>query len=216
MKLPGDLGLKAASIRYIGTGVAALGVLAFSAQADAADIYAPAAPAPFPVAAPLAPLWSGLYGGAHIGGAWANLSTHDLDGYWWLDAHNQNNTGHAIITDPYLYQLHTDQSPSGVFGGGTIGYQVQRGAIVLGIEADFGAMGLNGDKLLSSLPVYNIATPSALVPYTETARSHISTGFYGDDGPPGLGLGSMDALRKGWSGRPSGQDECYGCRLFCC
>ena len=83
MKLPGNLGLKATSIKYISTGVAALGLLAFSAQANAADIYAPMGPAPFPVAAPLAPLWSGLYGGAHIGGAWAELSTHDLDSYWY-------------------------------------------------------------------------------------------------------------------------------------
>ena len=83
MKLPGNLGLKATSIKYISTGVAALGLLAFSAQANAADIYAPMGPAPFPVAAPLAPLWSGLYGGAHIGGAWADLSTHDLDSYWY-------------------------------------------------------------------------------------------------------------------------------------
>ena len=78
MKLPGNLGLKASSIKYISTGVAALGVLAFAAQADAADIYAPAPPAPFPVAAPVA-LWSGFYGGAHIGGAWADVNTHDLD-----------------------------------------------------------------------------------------------------------------------------------------
>ena len=83
MKLPGNLGLKATSIKYISTGVAALGLLAFSAPANAADIYAPMGPAPFPVAAPLAPLWSGLYGGAHIGGAWADLSTHDLDSYWY-------------------------------------------------------------------------------------------------------------------------------------
>ena len=82
MKLPGSLGLRATSIKYISTGVAALGVLAFAAQADAADMYAPGpGPAPFPVAAPIA-LWSGMYGGAHIGGAWADLSTHDLDAYW--------------------------------------------------------------------------------------------------------------------------------------
>jgi outer membrane immunogenic protein len=116
MKLPGNLGLKATSIKYISTGVAALGVLAFSAQAEAADIYAPAA-VPFPVAAPLAPLWSGLYGGAHIGGAWADLNTHDLDNYWWQ--------GPRPLVNPYDYGVRsTTQSPNGVFGGGTIGYHV--------------------------------------------------------------------------------------------
>ncbi len=69
-------------MKYITTGVAALGALAFAAQADAADIYAPGpGPAPFPVMAPVA-LWSGMYGGVHIGGAWANLNTADLDHYW--------------------------------------------------------------------------------------------------------------------------------------
>jgi hypothetical protein len=86
-------------------------VLAFSAQAEAADIYAPA-PVPFPVAAPLAPLWSGLYGGAHIGGAWADLTTSDLNTYW----NDRPTFGQPV--------LHTNQSPSGVFGGGTIGYRV--------------------------------------------------------------------------------------------
>jgi outer membrane immunogenic protein len=165
MKLPGNLGLKATSIKYISTGVAALGVLAFSAQADAADIYAPAAPAPFPVAAPLAPLWSGLYGGAHIGGAWADLRTHDLDNYWWQ--------GPLPPVNPYDYGIRsTTQSPSGVFGGGTIGYNMQRGGVVFGIEADFGAMGLNSKKYLNA----PILTP----PVTETPVAHISTGFYGD------------------------------------
>ena len=165
MKLPGNLGLKASSIKYISTGVAALGVLAFAAQADAADMYAPGpGPAPFPVAAPVA-LWSGLYGGAHIGGAWADLNTHDLDAYW--------TTGATGTQGGNLFKYgvqRTDQSSSGVFGGGTIGYNMQRGGVVFGIEADFGAMGLSGNKLLNT-------------PYTvvgETAYSHISTGFYGD------------------------------------
>ena len=89
MKLHGDLGLKATSIKYISTGVAALGVLAFSAQAEAADIYAPATPVPYPVATPVA-LWSGFYAGAHVGGAWADLKTTDLDSYWFKDAENFN------------------------------------------------------------------------------------------------------------------------------
>ena len=45
------------------------------------------------------------------------------------------------------------QSPSGVFGGGTIGYNMQRGGVVFGIEADFGAMGLSS-KQISSTPLF--------------------------------------------------------------
>ena len=165
MKLPGNLSLRETG-KYMSTGVAALGVLAFAAQANAADIYAPGpGPAPFPVAAPVA-LWSGFYGGAHVGGAWTDFNTHDLDGYWY---YNQNNT----TALPYIPGVvHTDQSLSGVFGGGTVGYNAQRGGVVFGIEADFGAMGLNGNKLLTD----PVVAPAVV----ETARAHISTGFYGD------------------------------------
>ncbi len=162
MKLPGNLSLKATSINYISTGVAALGLLAFSAQADAADIYAPG-PAPFPVAAPpLTPLWSGMYGGAHIGGAWADLKTYDLDGYWAVHSY-----------DPKDYSVQrTGQTPSAVFGGGTIGYNMQRGGVVFGIEADFGAMGLNGNRYISAPVPHDVLVQNAV--------AHISTGFYGD------------------------------------
>jgi len=186
MKLPGNLGLRATSFKYISTGVAALSVLAFSAQADAADIYAPAGPAPFPVAVPLASLWSGFYVGGHVGGAWANLNTTDLDGYWFRDATIQNiiANGTPLTTNPQLLgPLHTNQSESGVFGGGTIGYNIQRGGLVAGIEADFGDMGLSGSQALSHAPVFhNVGAPpvSTLFPYNETARANISTGFYAD------------------------------------
>ena len=123
--------LSAARVALLSScGVAALGVLAFSAQAEAADIYAPATPVPYPVAAPVA-LWSGFYAGAHVGGAWADLKTTDLDSYWFKDAENFNRflrdtdskRNGFITTNPFLFgPLHTDQSPSGVFGGGTIGY----------------------------------------------------------------------------------------------
>ena len=162
MKLPGNLGLRATSIKYISASVTALGVLAFAAQADAADIYAPV-PAPLPVIAPTA-LWSGLYGGVHVGGAWADLNTVDLDNYY-LDPHKSFFDNGGVSS-----YLHTDQSPSGVFGGGTIGYNMQRGGVVFGVEADFGAMDINGNKILTN-PIEGLA---------ETARAHISTGFYGD------------------------------------
>ena len=162
MKLPGMLGLRATSVKNFGSGAAAIGMLAFAAQAEAADIYAPPPPPVFPVAAP-APLWSGLYGGAHVGGAWADLKTSDLNNYW-----STAYTNPVAAAAGYGIQR-TDQSPSGVFGGGTVGYNMQRGGVVFGLEADFGYMDLNRDQFLST-------------PYGNdlSARSHISTGFYGD------------------------------------
>jgi len=127
------------------------------------------------------------------------LKTTDLDSYWFRDAENFNRflrdtdskRNGFITTNPFLFgPLHTDQSPSGVFGGGTIGYNVQRGALLFGIEADFGAMGLNRSQLLSNAPVnfqnrdgkYPDRVPfnNIPLPYTETASANISTGFYGD------------------------------------
>jgi outer membrane immunogenic protein len=185
MKLSGNLGLRATSFKYISTGVAALSVLAFSAQANAADIYAPVGPAPFPVGVPLAPLWSGLYIGGHVGGAWSELQTTDLNGLWFRDADIQRQiAGGAGLIDNRLAigPLHTNQSESGVFGGGTIGYNIQRGGLVAGIEADFGAMNLNGNTTLSHAPVFFPGAGGAptLFPYTETANSSLSTGFYAD------------------------------------
>ncbi len=172
MKHPGKLGLRATRSMYISTGLAALGALAFTAQADAADMFVAPPPAPLPVMAPT-PLWSGLYGGAHIGGAWANLSTHDLDNYW-------SNPVPYSIDNPRNYGvLHTDQTPSGVFGGGTIGYNMQRGGVVFGIEADFGAMGLSGNKFLNA-PALTAPTGYSAPSAYQTATAHMSTGFYGD------------------------------------
>ena len=181
MKLSGILDLRPAS-RCVATGVAALGVLAFAAQADAADIYAPAVGGyrDIPVVAPVLS-WSGFYAGAHVGGAWSNLNTTDLDSYWYnsYSYGALNTTGKPIATNPFLYgPLQTNQTPSGLFGGGTVGYNMQRGALVFGIEADFGAMDLNGSARLNGAPLYN--TAGTALPYTETASSHISSGFYGD------------------------------------
>ena len=132
MKFSGVLNLGSSS-KYITTGVAALGVLAFAAQADAADIYAPGGPVGFKDVPMMAPVlsWSGFYAGAHVGGAWANLSTTDLNDYWFHDAYIQNiiASNPSLDTNPYLLgRLHTDLNASGVFGGGTVGYNMQRGS----------------------------------------------------------------------------------------
>lgn len=72
-------------------------------------------------------IWTGLYVGGHIGGAW----------------------GHVDISDTYEYNSYdphkdTSISPSGLFGGVQVGYNVQKGSLVYGLEADLGKMKLNG------------------------------------------------------------------------
>ena len=94
--------------------------------ANAADLYK-GSTKDVPVYVP-PPTWTGFYIGAHVGGFWADIKNHDLDGFmrhgtdWgW----NNNNDG--------------------VFGGGTVGYNYQTGAFVFGVEADFGGAGLTNN-----------------------------------------------------------------------
>jgi outer membrane immunogenic protein len=80
--------------------------------------------------------WSGGYIGAHVGGAWGDVSVKDIDG--------------GVDPGPFKY------SSSGAFGGGTAGYNWQFDSIVLGIEGDLGYLGLQGDsKIASSDPAYH-------------------------------------------------------------
>ena len=80
MKLSGILGLRPATFKYITTGVAALGALAMSAQADAADMYGPVGGGykDVPVLLPPPPLWTGFYAGVNMGAAWSNLDINRL------------------------------------------------------------------------------------------------------------------------------------------
>ncbi len=77
--------------------------------------------------------WSGFYVGAHVGGAWGGTDTVDVSGY--------NTTGEK-------FQL----NGSGVFGGGQLGYNFQRGNILFGIEGDIGGMDLSGSKIQPTSP----------------------------------------------------------------
>jgi outer membrane immunogenic protein len=116
--------------------------------------------------------WTGFYLGVHGGWAGADLKTTDLDQYYF------DGCCAPVLT--------TKQSPDGGFGGAQIGYNVQRGSIVAGVEADFGAMGISGSKLLNN-PVEH-----------ETATVHISTGAYGDlTGRLGYSFGQLLVYGKG-------------------
>ncbi len=83
----------------------------FGASALAADIPIKAPPSTSQIAAP--PYnWSGLYVGANFGGAWTNGSLN-IPG----------NNFYGGITD--------------LIGGGQIGYNVQAGHLLFGVEGDF-------------------------------------------------------------------------------
>jgi len=94
------------------------------------------------------PLWTGLYLGAHVGGAWTDLKTTDRDGIW-------SGVPGAGWSD----------SASGVIGGGQIGYNWQANQVfngfVFGVEADFGGVGLSVNHHPFNQPLINDGTDSS-------------------------------------------------------
>jgi outer membrane immunogenic protein len=107
-----------------------LGVLGFVAPALGADLplYAKAPPAASQVYD-----WSGFYVGVFGGGGYGN--------------HNFNNAsgpaGNANFTQNY--------SSQGPLAGGELGYNVQSGSVVGGVEADFAWFDINGNDNFDNL-----------------------------------------------------------------
>ncbi len=101
-------------------------------------------------------IWSGFYAGAHLGGAWG---TSDVKG-----------------TPSF------SSDANGVIAGGQLGYNWERGNLVLGLELDLGSMDVSH---------------SAAVPGT-ALRSSLDSGFYGDiTGRLGYSFGTALLYAKG-------------------
>lgn len=114
------------------------GATILAGGASAADLYRPGpgglkdGPVYVPVNS-----WSGFYIGANIGYGW-NANSKDI--------------GYDVLVAPDTE--FTDRSrgaePSGVFGGGQIGYNVQHGRFVYGIEADIQGADISDDVSATS------------------------------------------------------------------
>lgn len=89
--------------------IASTALLAFSAAAVAADLPVRTEPAPF-VPAPPVFTWTGFYAGVNLGYAWGDFTGAN---------------GGALFDDA-----------DGVVGGGQLGYNVQFGQFVVGLETD--------------------------------------------------------------------------------
>ncbi len=112
------------------TAAALVGVAGVSAHAT--DLYAPASLKDGPVIA--APIWSGFYGGFHLGAAWSELGTQPTLFYDGSGASNLVSVNNMI-------------SATG-FGGGQLGYNWQLPAsnFVLGFEFDLDGIGGNNER----------------------------------------------------------------------
>jgi outer membrane immunogenic protein len=127
----------------------ALSAVGLISGAHAADIYTPSAgPGSFKDAPAPYVNWGGFYLGAHVGGAWGNVDVKDTTG--------------GVPYGPFSFDS------SGVFGGGTAGYNIQRGNIVFGVEGDIGYMDLSGHRTI----------PSSTPPYLQDQT--LDGGLYGD------------------------------------
>jgi outer membrane immunogenic protein len=148
---------------------ATFAVLGGAGAANAADVYSPAASLKdVPYVA--VPTWTGFYIGAHVGGAWADLKTTD--------------------TLPSLAGLGNQWSndTDGVVGGGQLGYNYQLGGnYVIGIEADFGGLGLSQRQTPYGLPT--------------SFYSKLNDGFYTDvTGRLGYAAGpALFYAKGGWA-----------------
>ena len=147
MKLSGILGLRPATFKYITTGVAALGALAMSAQADAADMYGPVGGGykDVPVHLPPPPLWTGFYAGVNMGAAWSNLDINRLyepnaaGGYYTTCYPDVTGGGYCLGGDHL--------NSTNAFGGGQLGYNWQGwGNFVVGVEADLEGVGGGNER----------------------------------------------------------------------
>jgi outer membrane immunogenic protein len=104
-------------------------LVAAAGSAMAADLpYRTAAPAPYVAAAPMF-TWTGFYVGLNAGGAWN-------------DGRSLSSTG-FVAPDPFVFGSGNNDDV-GFTGGAQIGYNMQFGSFVAGVEADINYLDRNG------------------------------------------------------------------------
>jgi len=120
--------------------------------------------------ADLPPLWAGFYVGGYAGGVWTGTNLSD---------------GFTYEGDP-SYKGTFDGT--GFTGGGTLGYNIQRGHAVFGVEGDIGYLSLSGSKAVNYTQPAGCSHTYADTGYTAypsdlcgvNANYSLSGGLYGD------------------------------------
>ena len=144
---------------------AAFAFAAFSAQA--ADMYAPRVSAKDAPVYEAVPLWTGFYAGVNAGYGWgAKSGTLDTTA----------GTDNPLILAVPTYLPGSDSSnltTGGGFGGGQIGYNLQRDHFVFGIEADIQGAAIKGNgysaAAIADSPVVYTAQNGGSLPVAQPA-----------------------------------------------
>lgn len=152
---------------------AAFAFAAFSAQA--ADLYAPgfgAKDSPYAV-----PSWTGFYLGVNGGYGWGESSTLNTSAY--LDAlDGDGNPGAGTST-----YGSSSLTPEGGFGGGQLGYNLQRDRVVFGVEADIQGASITGSTFSeannSDGTVVTDAWAKSTLDWVGTVRGRVGYSFGG-------------------------------------
>jgi outer membrane immunogenic protein len=118
--------------------LAAATAVAFTGSAFAADLGAPPPPPVYVPPPPVSP-WTGFYIGGQIGGAWGSGALGNFNGF-------DPFTGTFINTS-------LGGTPSGVIGGGHVGYQVQINQWVVGVEGSVDGTSLR-KTAVASFPIF--------------------------------------------------------------
>jgi outer membrane immunogenic protein len=159
---------------HYGVAAALVAALAVTTQSRAADLPA-RMPVKAPAAASAAPVWSGFHVGLFAGYGWGRAeATAPFD--------SSNSFFYNFLGAPYAFDA------DGFFGGGTIGYNLQSGVIVYGLEGEVGYLGLTGSAL----------EPNDLPASTDTTtrfKSDLYGAIYGR-----LGVAAGNALFYGKGG----------------
>jgi outer membrane immunogenic protein len=122
-------------------------LVGLSVAASAADLPRRSmAPAPF-VAAPVF-TWTGFYVGANLGFAWTDDSNDDFNSRFFAPGEIVNlpaTSGTLTLLTPGTF-ANDDDDDGGFTGGAQIGYNVQFGQFVVGVEADIQAIDSGSDN----------------------------------------------------------------------
>jgi outer membrane immunogenic protein len=148
---------------------AAFAIAAFSAQA--ADIYTPRMSAVPVYEVPQT--WTGFYAGINSGYGWGATSNR-------LDNTADTNNPGILLSPTYLAGFGTSKlSAEGGFGGGQLGYNLQRDHFVFGIETDLQGAGIKGNTFSEALASTLAAGPTIISQVDTEAWARSNLDWFG-------------------------------------